>query len=197
MKVTLSILLSFFCLSCFAQSIAIDRMETDGRHQIMTSTKEFSFKGVKYGIGLKIFENANDVQWLLLVSSFNCISDDTVILLKLNNGQTIPLPVNNVHTGSAASRGYVVNVGNIGFITPGSQKTFYAAVFDLYQSDLDSIDAHGIAKMRIGNDVKYSDKEWKNNSLGKYITKCRKAIIKRLQKNPSNTKRNGSIYDNF
>lgn len=197
MKIITSFILSFVCISCFSQSISTDRMETDGRHQLMTSTKDYSIGGNTYSIGMKIYEDTYTTDWLLLVSSFNCITDDTVILFKLNNGQTIVLPVNNVHTGPIQSSGYVYNIGNIGVVSPGSSKTYYSSVYELYQEDLDSIEVHGIAKMRIGNDIVYNDKEWKNNSLGKYISKCRTVIQKRRQKQSTRAKKRGSVFDDF
>ena len=111
---------------------------------------------------------------MLLVSSFNTIPENTVILLKLYDGQVIELPVNNVHTGDVTLPGYVYNIGKIGYVSPSSSATYYSSVYVISSADLIRIETHGIEKIRIGNSIQFVDKEWSNNSLGKYLTKCRK-----------------------
>ena len=172
-------LLVFLCVLCtvttYAQSISVDRIESDGRHQIMTSTKDYKIGGIKYSFGLKIYEDRYDTDWLLLVSSFNTIPDNTIILMKLKNGDVIELPVNNVHTGDITLPGYVYNIGKIGYVSPSSSATYY----------------------RIGNNLQFVDKEWSNNALGKYLTKCRKKILERLEKSKKKNKKSQSFYEDF
>ena len=194
-------LLLFLCVMCVAsvsgQSIDVDRIESDGRHQIMTSTKSFKIGGEKYDFGLKIYEDEHDIDWLLVVGSFNPIPDYTIILLKLYNDEIIELAVNNVHTGDVTSPGYIYNLGRIGYVTPSTSATYYSSVYVLSPEDLTRIDDYGIEKLRIGTDLKYADEKWLYNSLGKYLTKCRKKILKRLEKSKSKTSDQRSIYDNF
>ena len=191
----------FLCLisglSISAQSISIDRIESDGKHQIMTSTKGFKIGGIKYNIGLKIYEDEYNTDWLLLVSSFNTIPDNTVILLKLYDGQVIELPVNNVHTGDVTLPGYVYNIGKIGYVSPSSSATYYSSVYVISPADLIRIETHGIEKIRIGNNIQFGDKEWSNNALGKYLTKCKKKILERLEKPKKKNKESRSFYDDF
>ena len=173
-------LIIFLCLiwglSVNAQSISVDRIESDGRHQIMTSTKDYKIGGIKYSFGLKIYEDRYDTDWLLLVGSFNTIPDNTIILLKLKNGDVIELPVNNVHTGDITLPGYVYNIGKIGYVSQSSSATYYSSVYVISPADLIRIETHGIEKIRIGNNLQFVDKEWSNNALGKYLTKCRKIL---------------------
>ena len=193
-------LIIFLCLiwvlSVNAQSISVDRIESDGRHQIMTSTKDYKIGGIKYSFGLKIYEDRYDTDWLLLVGSFNTIPDNTIILLKLKNGDVIELPVNNVHTGDITLPGYVYNIGKIGYVSPSSSATYYSSVYVISPADLIRIETHGIEKIRIGNSIQFVDKEWSNNSLGKYLTKCRKKILERLEQSKK-SKESRSFYDDF
>lgn len=184
-------------LSVSAQSISVDRMESNGKHQIMTSTKDYKIGGIKYSFGLKIYEDRYDTDWLLLVSSFNTIPDNTVILMKLKNGDVIELPVNNVHTGDITLPSYVYNIGKIGYVSPSSSATYYSSVYVISSADLIRIETHGIEKIRIGNSIQFVDKEWSNNSLGKYLTKCRKKILERLEKSRNKNKESRSFYDGF
>ena len=39
----------FICaINLFAQKISVDRIESDGKHQIMTSSKSYSVQGTNY-----------------------------------------------------------------------------------------------------------------------------------------------------
>ena len=163
----------------------------------MTSAKDYKIEGIKYSIGLKIYEDRYDIDWLLLVSSFNPIPDNTVILLKLGDGQVIELPVNNVHIGDITSPSYVYNIGKIGYVSPPISAKYYSSVYVILPADLIRIETHGIEKIRIGNNIQFVDKEWSNNSLGKYLTKCRKKILERLQKPKNKSKESRSFYKNF
>ncbi len=195
------LIFTFLCLisglSISAQSISVDRIESDGKHQIMTSTKDYKIEGIKYSIGLKIYEDRYDIDWLLLVSSFNPIPDNTVILLKLRDGQVIELPVNNVHIGDVTSPSYVLNIGSVGYVTPSTSAKYYSSVYVISPADLIRIENHGIEKIRIGNNIQFVDKEWSDNSLGKYLTKCRKKILERLEKSKNKSKESRSFYDDF
>jgi len=163
----------------------------------MTSTKDYKIEGIKYSIGLKIYEDRYDIDWLLLVSSFNPIPDNTVILLKLRDGQVIELPVNNVHIGDVTSPSYVLNIGSVGYVTPSTSAKYYSSVYVISPADLIRIENHGIEKIRIGNNIQFVDKEWSDNSLGKYLTKCRKKILERLEKSKNKSKESRSFYDDF
>ena len=196
-------LLVILCILCsiltptYAQSISVDRIESDGRHQIMTSTKDYKIGGIKYSFGLKIYEDRYNINWLLLVSSFHPITDNTIILLKLKDGQVIELPVNNVHIGDITSPNYIYNIGSIGYVYPSISAKYYSSVYVISPADLIKIENYGIEKIRIGNTLQFVDKEWSNNSLGKYLTKCRKKILKRLEESKSRTAEQHSIYDDF
>lgn len=197
MKKIILLLYLIYGLSVSGQSISVDRIESSGKHQIMTSTKDYKIGGIKYSFGLKIYEDRYDIDWLLMVSSFNPISDNTVILLKLRDGQVIELPVNNVHIGDVTSPSYVLNVGSVGYVTPSTSAKYYSSVYVISPADLIRIETHGIEKIRIGNNIQFVDKEWSDNSLGKFLTKCRKKILERLEKPKNKSKESRSFYDDF
>ena len=165
----LLVILCFLCtVITYAQSISVDRIESDGRHQIMTSTKGFKIGGEKYEFGLKIYEDGHDIDWLLIVGSFNPIPDNTIILIKLYNEEIIELSANNVHTGDVTtSSGYILNVGKVGYISPSTSSTYYSSVYVITPEDLARIDDYGIEKIRIGTDLKFVDEKWLYNQLGK------------------------------
>lgn len=171
----LIILLVYSFVNSNAQKIYVDRIENDGRRQIMTVTKNFSINGAEYYIGMKVFETSYSKDWLLLISSFYYIPNSSEILLKLGNDEIIYLPVNNVNVGKVAEADY------------------YSSVYELSKTNMDKIDSYGITKIRISNGVEFRDKTYKNNSLGKFLTKCRKNIKNRLEE-PMKSK---GLFDNF
>ena len=173
----------FACIvatSVYAQKISVDRIEEDGRHQIMTTSKEFSIDGAKYNFGMKIYEGIFSTDWCLLISSFNYISESTEVLLKLGNGELIYLPCNNVHTGNVTMPGYGVTIGNYTSISPSRSVEYYSSIYELTPEKIDKIAEYGIKKIRISTGTEYRDKEFSGNPLGKFLVKCRKSIQERL-----------------
>jgi hypothetical protein len=186
-------LLGYSFINLNAQQISIDRMENDGKHQIMTESKNFSIDGIRFQIGMKVYETSYTKDWVLLISSYNYISNSTEVLLKLGNDEVIYLPVNNVNIGKVTMSGYGVTIGSITSISPARQVNYYSSVYELKEEDMNKIDTYGITKIRISNGVEYLDKTYKNNSLGKFLTKCRKNINKRLE-HPLKSK---NLFDDF
>ena len=88
---------------------------------------------------------------------------------------------------------YGVTIGTITSITPSTQADYYSSVYELKEEDMNKIDIYGISKIRISNGVEYFDKKYRSNSLGKFLTKCRKSIKKRLD----NPLKSGDIFDDF
>ena len=176
----------------FSQSVDLDRIESDGRRQLMTETKEFNFAGQKYTIGVKAYVDDYNTDWLLLVSSYHHISDATIILLKLGNDEIIELPVNNVNVGEVTIPGYGVQIGAITTYSPSSIVNFYSSVYVLTEDIISKIAAKGIKKMRIFDGVDYHDRKHCNN-ISQYLVDGIKNIHKRI-KTPPNKK---NIYEDF
>ncbi len=194
-KVIIMILLLIIpLLNLNSQSISVDRIEKDGKHQIMTNTKDFFVDGRNYSFGMKVFETETKIDWLLLISSKYNISNSSEVLLKLENDEILYLPVNNVHIAKIKKPAYGITFGNVTTFHPEKEVDYYySSVYVLNESDMDKIDTYGIKKIRISDGVKMRDKTYTNNPLGKYLTKCRKIIIKRLE-NPKNYQ---NLFDNF
>lgn len=192
-KIYLAIALCFTLISLNAQSISVDRIEEDGKRQIMTETKSFYIDQSKFHIGLKAFVDQDSEDWLLLISSYLYLSEDTEVLLKLGNGEIIYLPVNNVRVSKVNSPTYAITYDFVTAIYEPTEKNYYSSVYVLSESDMDKIDLHGISKIRISLVEGFKDKEYRNNTLGKYLTNSRITIKKRLNK-PVKTK---DLYKDF
>lgn len=84
MKRILLACLSLLCGIAYAQKIVLDRIEEDGLHQIMTTTKKFSIGGEKKQLGsyiekcrniiLKKMKNSSINKMYLMVFNYNRIS---------------------------------------------------------------------------------------------------------------------------
>lgn len=187
----------FICvlaLSAHAQKVDVDRIEKDGRHQIMTTSRDFYVDDAEYRFTMKIYESAKSIDWHLLISSFSYIPSSAEVLLKLGNGEMMYLPCNNVTTGSVTRPGYGISIIR-GFteIYPSKEKEYYSSIYDLTPEKLDKIAEFGIKKIRISTGVKYRDEVFRGNPLGKFIVRCRKNIQERLD-NPPKKK---NLYDDF
>lgn len=180
-------------ISVYAQKVSVDQIESDGRHQIMTTSKVFSIDGTKYSFCMKIFEDAYYTDWCLLISSFYNIPSSTEVLLKLGNGDLMYLPCNNVHVGKVTMPGYGITIGSITSISPSREVDYYSSIYELSPEKIDKIAEYGIKKIRISTGTKYCDKEFSGNPLGKFLVKCRKIIQERLDA-PLKKK---SLFDDF
>ena len=194
MKKIFVLFICMLSLSAHAQKVDVDRIESDGRHQIMTTSRDFYVDDAEYRFTMKIYESAKGVDWHLLISSFSYIPSSAEVLLKLGNGDLIHLPCNNVTTGSVTRPGYGISIIR-GFteIYPSREKEYYSSIYDLTPEMMDKIAEFGIKKIRISTGVKYRDEVFRGNPLGKFIARCRKNIQERLD-NPPKKK---NLYDDF
>lgn len=194
MKKIFVLIICVLALSAHAQKVDIDRIESDGRHQIMTTSRDFYVDDAEYRFTMKIYESAKGVDWHLLISSFSYIPSSAEVLLKLGNGDLMHLPCNNVTTGSVTKPGYGISIIR-GFteIYPSREKEYYSSIYNLTPEMMDKIAAFGIKKIRISTGVKYRDEVFRGNPLGKFIVRCRKNIQERLD-NPPKKK---NLYDDF
>lgn len=187
----------FICmlaLSARAQKVDLDRIENDGRHQIMTTSRDFYIDDAEYRFTMKIYESPKGVDWHLLISSFSYIPFSAEVLLKLGNGDLIYLPCKNVTTGSVTKPGYGISIiRGLTTIYPSKEKEYYSSIYDLTLEKLDKIAEFGIKKIRISTGEKYRDEVFRGNPLGKFIVRCRKNIQERLD-NPPKKK---NLYDDF
>lgn len=194
MKKIFVLIICVLALSAHAQKVDVDRIEKDGRHQIMTTSRDFYVDDAEYRFTMKIYESAKGVDWHLLISSFSYIPSSAEVLLKLGNGEMMYLPCNNVTTGSVTRPGYGISIIR-GFteIYPSREKEYYSSIYDLTPEMMDKIAEFGIKKIRISTGVKYRDEVFRGNPLGKFIVRCRKNIQERLD-NPPKKK---TLFDDF
>lgn len=190
------ILVLFACIlatSVYAQKVSVDRIESDGRHQIMTTSKNFTIDGAKYSFSMKIYEGGYSTDWCLLISSFYYIPESAEVLLKLGNGDLMYLPCNNVNVGNVTMPGYGVTIGGYTSISPSRDVDYYSSIYELSPEKIDKIAEHGIKKIRISTGTTFRDKEFSGNPLGKFLVKCRKKIQERLD----NPQRKKNLFDDF
>lgn len=185
------LLLSVSCV--FAQKIYVDRIETDGRRQVMATTKEYFVDDKDFKFCLKVFEGSDRRDWLLLVSSYAPMSMESVLLLKLWNEAILRLNVNNVNIGTLTEPAYAITIGSITTIHPSKDVNYYYSVYELTPEGIEYMGKYGIKKIRIANGEKVWDKEFRFDSLGAYLSRSYKKILKQLE-TPIKKK---NIFDGF
>lgn len=199
------LLLSVSCV--FAQKISLDSIEADGRRQVMATTKEYSVDDKDFKFCLKVFEGSDRRDWLLLVSSYAPMSMESVLLLKLWNEAILRLNVNNIKVDTETKPAYAATIGSmtttigsmtatIGSITtihPSKDVNYYYSVYELTPEEIEYMGKYGIKKIRIANGEKVWDKEFRFDSLGAYLSRSYKKILKQLE-TPIKKK---NIFDGF
>ena len=193
MKRKLLILLFLcFVMESFSQSIVVDRIEDDGRRQLMSSKMNIKLDGAQYGFTVKAYERFGYIEWLLLVSSYYNIPQNAILLMKLGNNETIIIPINNRHIGEISTPSYSYLIGNVAYSTPSKNVDYYSAIFDLTDEQFDNVEKYGVVKVRISSQNSYREKVWRKDKLGKFIAKCRTKMAERFA-----TTRIKSIYEDF
>lgn len=202
------LLLSVSCV--FAQKIYVDRIETDGRRQVMATTKEYSVDDKDFNFCLKVFESSDRRDWLLLVSSYAPMSMESVLLLKLWNEAILRLNVNNIKVDTETKPAYAATIGSmtttigsmtatIGSITtihPSKDVNYYYSVYELTPEEIEYMGKYGIKKIRIANGEKVWDKDFRFDSLGAYLSRSYKKILKQLE-TPIKKDKKKSLFDGF
>lgn len=202
------LLLSVSCV--FAQKIYVDRIETDGRRQVMATTKEYSVDDKDFNFCLKVFESSDRRDWLLLVSSYAPMSMESVLLLKPWNEAILRLNVNNIKVDTETKPAYAATIGSmtttigsmtatIGSITtihPSKDVNYYYSVYELTPEEIEYMGKYGIKKIRIANGEKVWDKDFKFDSLGAYLSRGYKKILKQLE-TPIKKDKKKNIFDGF
>ena len=223
------LLLSVSCV--FAQKIYVDRIETDGRRQVMATTKEYSVDDKDFNFCLKVFEGSDRRDWLLLVSSYAPMSMESVLLLKLWNEAILRLNVNNIKVDTETKPAYAATIGSmtttigsmtatigsmtstigsmtatigsmtstIGSITtihPSKDVNYYYSVYELTPEEIEYMGKYGIKKIRIANGEKVWDKDFRFDSLGAYLSRSYKKILKQLE-TPIKKDKKKNVFDGF
>ena len=82
---------------CYSQKIELERLEDDGRRQLMSSPFKAKLDGEKYEFRLKAYEKNGSIDWCILVTSKNYIPENAVLLLNLSNNDNLEIPITTVH----------------------------------------------------------------------------------------------------
>lgn len=202
------LLLSVSCV--FAQKISLDSIEADGRRQVMATTKEYSVDDKDFKFCLKVFEGSDRRDWLLLVSSYAPMSMESVLLLKLWNEAILRLNVNNIKVDTETKPAYAATIGSmtttigsrtatIGSITtihPSKDVNYYYSVYELTPEEIEYMGKYGIKKIRIANGEKVWDKDFRFDSLGAYLSRSYKKILKQLE-TPIKKDEKKNVFDGF
>lgn len=190
--------------SVFAQKIFVDRIETDGRRQVMATTKEYSVDDKDFNFCLKVFEGSDRRDWLLLVSSYAPMSMESVLLLKLWNEAILRLNVNNIKVDTETKPAYALTIGSITTSTttsittihPSKDVNYYYSVYELTPEEIEYMGKYGIKKIRIANGEKVWDKDFRFDSLGAYLSRSYKKILKQLE-TPIKKDKKKNVFDGF
>ena len=186
--------------SVFAQKIYVDRIETDGRRQVMATTKEYFVDDKDFKFCLKVFEGSDRRDWLLLVSSYAPMSMESVLLLKLWNEAILRLNVNNIKVDTETKPAYALTIGSITTsittIHPSKDVNYYYSVYELTPEEIEYMGKYGIKKIRIANGEKVWDKDFRFDSLGAYLSRSYKKILKQLE-TPIKKDKKKSLFDGF
>ena len=184
----------------FAQKIYVDRIEADGRRQVMATTKEYSVDDKDFNFCLKVFEGSDRRDWLLLVSSYAPMSMESVLLIKLWNEAILRLNVNNIKVDTETKPAYALTIGSITTsittIHPSKDVNYYYSVYELTPEEIEYMGKYGIKKIRIANGEKVWDKDFKFDSLGAYLSRGYKKILKQLE-TPIKKDKKKNLFDGF
>lgn len=191
-RIFLLIIISVLTISINAQKIELDRIEDDGRRQLMCSDRKEKLDGVEYNFILKAFEKYNHIDWCLLVSSFSYIPENVSLLLKLGNDKVLYLNVNNRTVDEITMPSYSYLIGNIAYSAPQKTADYYTALFELKEEQLKDIEEYGILKIRISSRRSYNEKTWRKDKLGIFLVKSWHKMVERYA-----TTKVKSIWDEF
>ena len=138
------------------------------------------------------------------------MSKESVLLLKLWNEAILRLNVNNIKVDTETKPAYAATIGSmtatigsmtatIGSITtihPSKDVNYYYSVYELTPEEIEYMGKYGIKKIRIANGEKVWDKEFRFDSLGAYLSRSYKKILKQLE-TPIKKDEKKSLFDGF
>lgn len=135
---------------------------------------------------------------------------ESVLLLKLWNEAILRLNVNNIKVDTETKPAYAATIGSmtttigsrtatIGSITtihPSKDVNYYYSVYELTPEEIEYMGKYGIKKIRIANGEKVWDKDFRFDSLGAYLSRSYKKILKQLE-TPIKKDEKKNVFDGF
>ena len=169
-----------------AQSIFIDRLEVNGLRRIMATGTKVDIDGGKYDFTLKAYFGEGASFWGLAVSSDLFISEDTELLIKLDNDEVIHLHADNAQSSATTTPEHYTtyHFGGISetFIEPGTERDYYISIFALSEDQVSLLENQAIKKMRISLGSSYLEKSSGLKKLSRWISKSVALIRERSQR---------------
>ena len=132
------------------------------------------------------------------------MSMESVLLLKLWNEAILRLNVNNIKVDTETKPAYALTIGSITTSTttsittihPSKDVNYYYSVYELTPEEIEYMGKYGIKKIRIANGEKVWDKEFRFDSLGAYLSRSYKKILKQLE-TPIKKDKKKNVFDGF
>lgn len=177
--------LALFSIDISAQTIVTDRIEQDGRRQVMTKGIDLDFGMYQYTFTLKAYSGELGTTWVLLVSSVAPIPDNAGLLIKLRDDRILEFAIDNLQLGSKNDPlGYMFQYGNVAVIAPPGEMDLYIAVFEVSPEQLEEMINNGVKKIRISSSAQhdYREKALGANRLARYLDSSLKAIRSQFKK---------------
>lgn len=199
MKKLLTIVVFFSVfISLDAQTIYVDRLDPDGNRQIMTTGTTVKIEGYPYTFKLVAFTKEGSTLWSLSVNSEAFISDNSEMLLKLDNDEIVHLWTGKVSVSTYTTPEHYMtfHFGSISttYVDPAKEQNYYTSFFPLTEEQLALIEGHSIKKIRISLGPSYLEKASGLRKLSSWLSKGSKVIKERMQ-NPMVSPK--SITDGF
>ena len=196
MKYILTFLLFTFLSCSLPQKISWDRSKEGNVRHIGSKALETKIDNATYSFNLTVFSRPTSKYYCLLISSLWTIENNSLVLIKLGNDETVKLVSDNANVGEIDWPTYLPIIG--GTSTSGVMTTkkidYYTSIYLLEDDILSKIEHYGIFKIRIQFGNKYKEQIWKRDKLGKFISKSHELLELQLQKPVATSK---SIEQDF
>ena len=184
-KLLIVIVLFAVSIALDAQVIYVDRLDPSGNRQIMTTGTTVKIEGYPYTFKLVAFTKEGLTLWSLSVNSEAFISDNSEMLLKLDNDEIVHLWTGkvSVSTYTTPEHHMTFNFGSISttYVDPAKEQNYYTSLFPLTDEQLALIESHSIKKIRISLGPSYLEKGSGLKKLSSWLSKGSKVIKERMQ----------------
>ena len=184
-KLLIVIVLVAVSIALDAQVIQVDRLDPSGARQIMTTGTSVKIEGYPYTFKLVAFTKGDSSLWSLSVNSEAFISDNSEMLLKLDNDEIVHLWAGKVSVSTYSTPEHYItfHFGSISttYVDPVQEKNYYTSFFPLTDEQLALLERHAIKKIRISLGPSYLEKGSGLRKLSSWLSKGSRVIKERMQ----------------
>ncbi len=183
-KHTIYILLSILSSCSVPNKVSFDRVEDGNVRHIGSRSLETKIDNATYSFSLTVFSGSKSRYYCLLISSLWRIDENSLVLLKIGNGETIKLISDNINKGQVDWPSYSPIIGGNSYsgVLTTKKTDYYVSIYSLDDDVLKKIEEHGVYKIRIEFANSYKEKIWKSDRLGKYLGKAHKLLELQLKR---------------